>query len=363
VRTNEKLTWLLSGILAALVLNLVTLAGILFNGVRRPKQASAPPAPAPLPATAATAEPSPQAAERVAWHDAPLLAGVGGDGTEDVIGQFSTTGGNGLTSYFVGAFDGATLARLWRAGPIAVLEHSERPPILQLVGGRLFAAESNAIHVYDVTNGDEATTLHTSDRVTELCLVAPDRARLWARVADGKSVSIDPATGETRPQETPPPSCAAGKPAKLDAPPVSGFAAAKVWVDGDIAVAVGAKSPGTPIPTAMGFDPKSKKVRWQRWIANTEDPSTIVLGSGRILEFTDGHVFATYRVTSGGWRFTAINGKTGDRSWDVAVPDGNASAGTVTVGETRVCLAHAEWLDVYEKVTGQQVGTLGDRAR
>ena len=37
--------------------------------------------------------------------------------------------------------------------------------------------------------------------------------------------------------------------------------------DGDVAVALGKKHPGTALPIVVGFDPKTKAVRWQQSLA------------------------------------------------------------------------------------------------
>ena len=368
MRPNAKLNALLAAILVVLVLNLGALAANVFLQLRRPTRAGATPTSASVEPGAAAASAAPAAAPSVPavaeraihWHDAPIITQVGGDETEDVVGLFSTVGDDGKLSYFVGAFDGATLSRLWSAGPIAVIERGEKAPILQLVTGRLLAAESNAVHLYVVTNGDETGTIHTSDRVTELCVHGADKTKVWARVADGKNVAMDLALAETKAVEAPPQGCWAAKGPKLEAPSMPGFAPSKVLVDGDVAIALGAKSPGTPVPMAVGFEPKSKKVRWQHAIAESEDPTSVVAAAGRIVELVDGRLYASFRLQAGGWHFAAIDGKVGDRAWEVPIPDGNASQGSVTVGPSRVYLFHGSWLDVFDKITGRQAGTLGD---
>ena len=123
----------------------------------------------------------------------------------------------------------------------------------------------------------------------------------------------------------------------------------------------GAKSPGTPVPMAMGFDPKSKKIRWQHAIAESEDPTSVVAAAGRIAELVDGRLYASFRLQSDGWHFAAIDGKAGDRAWEVPIPEGNASQGMVTGTPARIYLFHGSWLDIFDKITGRQIGTLGDR--
>lgn len=364
-------------ILVVLVLNLGALGANLFMQLRHAREpAVAAPPPAPVvdapPGGTTVASPGtrdpggsasavPVVAERgLHWHDAPLVTQVGGDETEDIVGLFSTTGDDGKLSFFVGAFDGATLSRLWRAGPIAIIDRGEKTPILQIVAGHLLAAESNTVHLYNVTNGDEKGTVHAADRVTELCAYGPDKSKAWARVDGGKNVAINVALAETKALEAPPAGCWTPKGPKHETPAGSNFAPSKVLVDGDVGVALGVASPGTPVPTALGFDPKSKKVRWQKAIAEAEDPTSVVAAAGRIAELTEGRLYASFRLQAGGWHFVAIDGKTGDHAWEVPIPDGNASQGTVTVSPSRVYLFHGSWLDVFDKITGHQAGTLGD---
>jgi hypothetical protein len=373
VRTNGKLVLLLSAILVALILNLGALGGLMFLQVRGKK--TLPPADPPPPATTAPAEPGPTndphgsgpshgSPGKIEWHEAPLIASVGGDDTEDVIGQVSTVADDGQMTYYVGAFDGATFEQLWRTPSLAVLERGERPPIVKMVADHVVVAESNAIHINDPTTGNETGTVRTTDRVLDLCPIGPDKTRFWAKVADGHNVGVDPQTSESKPMEAAPPGCNTGtRSAKVDAPSVPGFSPAKVFVDGDVAIAIGVKSPGSPVPMASGFDPKSRKVRWSHPIAQTDDLLNVVTTSGRIADVSEARLYATYRLSSAGWQLAAIDGKSGDRAWDAPVPDGNAGVGTISVSPSRVYLAHAIWLDVFDKTTGRRIGTIGDHAR
>jgi hypothetical protein len=372
VRTNGKVVVLLSAILVALILNLSALGGLMFLQLRGKKTL--------LPAEPGTPTPSNPSVEpttpsdnghghagppaKIEWHEAPLVASVGGDDTEDVIGQVSTVADDGQMTYYVGAFDGATFEQLWRSPSLAVLERGERPPIVRMVADHVVVAESNAIHINDPTTGNETGTVRTTDRVLDVCPVGPDKTRFWAKVADGHNVAVDPQTSDSRPMETAPPGCnTSTRPLKVDAPNVPGFSPAKVYVDGDVAVAVGVKSPGSPVPMAAGFDPKSRKLRWSHPIAQTDDLLNVVTTSGRIADVAETRLYATYRLSNAGWQLAAIDGRTGDRTWDAPIPDGNAGVGTVTVSLSRVYLAHAIWLDVFDKTTGRRIGTIGDHAK
>jgi hypothetical protein len=371
VRTNGKLTLLLSGILVALLLNLGLLGALLFLQIRPRK---APPGADPG-ATSSGALPSSETAPanearshgtpgRIEWHEAPIIASIGGDDTEDIVGQVSTLGEDGQMTYYVGAFDGATFEQLWRTPSLAVLERGERPPIVRMVADHVVVAESNAIHINDPTTGNETGTVRTTDRVLDLCPIGPDKTRFWAKVADGRSVAVDPQTSESRPMDYPPPGCASsGRGTKVEAPSVPGISPAKVLVEADVAIALGVKSPGSPVPMASGFDPRSKKVRWSHPIAQTDDVLNVITTSGRIAELAEGRLYATYRLSSAGWQLAAIEGKTGDRAWDAPIPDGNAGVGTVTVSPNRVYLSHATWLDVFDKTTGRRYGTIGDHVK
>jgi outer membrane protein assembly factor BamB len=373
VRTNGKVILLLSAILGALILNLCAMGGVMFLQVRGRKTASSKGDPAGAPAAtgagsseaATTADGHPHAtAAKMEWHEPPLIASVGGDDNEDIIGQVSTVGDDGQMTYYVGAFDGTTFEQLWRSPSLAVLERGERPPIVRMVADHIIVAEANTIHVDDPTTGNETGAVRTTDRIVDLCAYGPDKTRVWAKVADGRSVSFDPQTAEPKPTETAPQGCAPGaKSAKADAPSVPGFSPNKVLVEGDAAVALGVKSPGSPVPMASGFDPKSRKVRWTHAIPPTDDVLNVVTTSGRIAELWGGELFATYRLSSAGWQLTALDAKTGDRTWDTAVPDGNAGVGTITVSPSRVYLAHATWLDVFDKASGRRIGSIGDHAK
>jgi hypothetical protein len=360
---------LLLGILVALFLNFTALCVVIYQHARARKAAAAT---EPAASIASAAAPDPIVATeghvrhipgKMEWHEAPIVASVGGDDTEDVIGQVSTVGEDGQMTYYVGAFDGTTFEQLWRSPSLAVLERGERPPIVHMVADHVIVAESNSVHIDDPTTGNETGTVRTTDRIVDICPYGPEKARVWAKVADGRSVAIDPQNAESKPLEQPPAGCEARGKTKLDAPTVSGFSPSKVLIEGDVAVALGVKSPGSPIPMASGFDPKSRKVRWTHPIAQSDDVLNVITTSGRIADLSDGRLYATYRLSSAGWQLAAIDGKSGERVWDAAIPDGNAGIGTITVSPARVYLAHATWLDVFDKASGKRIGTIGDHVK
>ena len=143
---------------------------------------------------------------------------------------------------------------------------------------------------------------------------------------------------------------------------MNSFEAKNVVEDGDLAVVLGRKHPGTGVPIAVGFDPKTKAVRWEQPVASGDQTSVAEANVTSIMDaLAGGRFVAPYELTSKGWHFTAFDAHSGQRVWDVALPSviGVDNPEGFSLSATRVYVMRSSALEVYDAKTGALVGTLG----
>ena len=168
----------------------------------------------------------------------------------------------------------------------------------------------------------------------------------WCPTLDARAASV--CVGPTA-------SCAAGSAAPAD----PGIRADAMLRDGDDAVAVGIKSPGTETPMAYGFDPRTKAIRWRTPLP--ADPTGAQMTyAGLRVDLAAGILVAAYDLRAGGGRVTGIDARTGARVWDVPLPGSEAPpALAVTVTKTRAYVTLWAKLHVFELATGRHLATQG----
>jgi outer membrane protein assembly factor BamB len=111
---------------------------------------------------------------------------------------------------------------------------------------------------------------------------------------------------------------------------------------------------------AVGFDPATQEIRWSRSIP-AGDPRRAKSDEAKLNDLHDGTFFATYEVREGSRRLIAIDARSGDTLWDVAVPrsqDGSEERAMV-VTATRIYIPHWTWLEVMDRSNGTHLGTIG----
>ncbi len=142
-----------------------------------------------------------------------------------------------------------------------------------------------------------------------------------------------------------------------------GFEAENVVEEGDVAVALGKKHPGTGLPIAVGFDPRTKTVRWQQSLASGDQAGVSESSTTSIMDaLAGGRFVAPYELTSKGWHFTALDARSGQRVWDIPLrsqigvdePEGFA------LSAARVYVMRTSSLEVYDARDGALVGTVGE---
>jgi hypothetical protein len=308
----------------------------------------------------------------------PIPAPIGSGEVEGFVGRVRTHGDDSL---WIAGFEGTKLSEVWKAGPFGTYSQGYRSTYAAVVGRDLVVTDYRAmVHVYDVATGRESRTIKLTDRAKGLCASPDGKPHVWLEMSDEKNVLVDAdagtATAAARPawcpqtwgashdcrgwltRGAPKPGCRGAE----SAPKVAGFQAANVMEDGDLAVALGEKHPGTALPTVVGFDPKTKAVRWQASVGSGDPAALAESTTTSLMDSLAGGRFVTpYEITSKGWRFTAFDARTGQRLWDVPLQPASGSGDSegFSLSAARVYVMRSSTLEVYDAKTGAFVGTVG----
>jgi len=299
-------------------------------------------------------------------------------GSESVIGRIRKRPGDEL---WIASFEGANFAQTWAVGPFGTYSEGYRSTFMAVVGKSVVVTDYRAnVHVYDVSTGHEVHTLKLSDRVKAMCSAPDGKPQVWIEQNDERTGLVDAATGTTTPAARPawcpndwatrndcrgwlkrgaPVSQCRGPEA---APKVPAFEALNVLEDSDVAVALGKKHPGTAVPMAVGFDPQTHAVRWEHPVPSGDLASAAESGGVGLMDALAGGRFVTpYQTTPRGWHFTAFDGRSGDRLWDVELQKvfGVDNPEGFSLSPTRVYVMRTSSVEVYDAKTGSLLGTLG----
>jgi hypothetical protein len=355
------------------------------NGMAAANGGSAPTpngASAPTPTAVEATGPSHAALGNYLWNTPggpPVPAAGESEGSERFLGQVRSRGDDQL---WVIAHDSAKLRELWHVGPFGSYGDGYSSTFLAVAGKHVVVTDYlTNVHVYDLDSGRELRTAKLSERAKGMCASPEGDGRVWIASSDGRKVFFDASTGAITPAGRPPwcPDLWAshydcrgwlkrGSPRPLCQPPgvapsVAGFEADNVLEQGDLGVALGKKSPGTEVPMAVGFDPHTKHVRWTRPIA-PGDPARIKEASviSAMDDLVGGRFVAPYESSASGWHFVAIDARSGDTDWDVALPpiNGVDHAEGFTLTALRLYVMRVSALVVYDARTGALVGSIGD---
>jgi hypothetical protein len=308
----------------------------------------------------------------------PIPAAVGAAGVEGFVGRIRSRPGDEL---WIVAFEGAKLGQVWKAGPFGTYSEGYRSTYMAVVGHDVVVTDYRAnVHVYDLASGKEARPLRLSDRAKSMCGSPDGKARVFIELSDEKNVVFDADQGTATPASRPawcPDTWAAsddcrgwlkrGPPMPTChgseiAPKVNAFQAANVVEDGELAVALGKKHPGTAVPMAVGFDPRTKAVRWEQPVASGDQASVAESSTISIMDaLSNGRFVAPYELTPKGWHFTAFDARSGQRLWDqplqpligVDHPEG------FSLSPTRLYVMRTSSVEIYDAKTGSFIGNLG----
>jgi len=320
--------------------------------------------------------------ERYAWDNLSVPVVLERGGADGVLFGRTRVHRDDGSHLHVSAFDGQSLERLWVTPSLGTWSGDDayRRVHVLVAGERVIYSDSRAgLTVADPTTGETTHHLTLSDVAERICPGA-SAEEVWVQVADEQHVVVDVATGRSSPaadpgtcppDRRPSPDCrgffapdgwaltATCLPEKA-APRQAGFEAERVLRHGDDAVAVGVRRPGTEVPMALGFDPHSASVLWSRTLP-AGDPQRAKAESAALTDLHTGTLVATYTQRDDSRRLIAIDARTGDTLWDVAVPrsqDGSEERAMV-VTATRVYVPHWTWLEVIDRANGAHLGTIG----
>ncbi len=303
------------------------------------------------------------------WRDPPVVTTVDGDGVEDFVGTVASRSETDYPIYLT-AFSGATQKQLWRYGPLGKNSYELK---YAAIGSTIVLTDAaGKVHLIDAATGKEAGTVALSDKADELCTTAGPSS-IWIETADQKGTLIDVATRSAKATERPATCPKRGfdcdhqrnsgcVDARDVAPEVPGFDADFVLFEGDDAIAVGKKSPGTSIPMAVAFDLKTKAIQWKKNLV--PDPPANWDARLHATDLKLGRLITNYVAADGvakGSRLMSLDAKTGAVQWDVPVPNSEdgSDASDMTVSESRIYLPHWTWLELFDVKTGTHVTTLG----
>lgn len=299
---------------------------------------------------------------RALWDRAggpPVPVQLGGK--EAVLGRMRLS----EDQLYIVATDSATAQPLWKLGPLGSYGDGYQLTHFQVAGSLVVVTDARGgLRIHELASGKEVKTIALRDRATQLCLAAPDAVAV--AVMDRHHVTLD--TSSLTLREAPlPPGCDGSRSAharrardeRVRKPTVRGFEVADAHAEGDYGVAAAVKSPGTPVPYAIGFVPSTREVRWQQLLP-TVDPLSVRSSEHDAL--AGGRYLAVYGVGSAGWHLTALDAKDGTRLWDVtlrplfAVDD----IESLVVTARFAYVNRTSSLEIYDAATGRLVGTVGN---
>jgi len=300
---------------------------------------------------------------RALWDRAggpPVPVQLGG--REAVLGRMRLS----EDQLYIVATDSATAQPLWKLGPLGTYGEGYQLTHFQVAGSVVVVSDvRGSLRIHELASGKEVKTIALRDRATQLCLAAPSAVAV--AVLDRHHVTLD--TDSLTLREAPLPAGCEGsrfaqtrrardENGRVKKPALRGFEVETAHAEGDYGVAAAVKSPGTPVPYAIGFEPQTRQVRWQQLLP-TVDPLSVRKSEHDAL--AGGRYLALYGVGSAGWHLTALDAKDGARLWDVTLRPLFAvdSIESLVVTARFAYVNRTSSLEIYDAATGRLVGTVG----
>jgi hypothetical protein len=271
---------------------------------------------------------------------------------------------------FVDAYAAADAKRLWRIGPLGTYSENYQHAHFGAVDNRLVVTDATSVHVHDLATGQRLKSHSLTDRVNSLCVPPPTEKtrKIWLEQVDEQHRLLDIETMELT--ESPRPTwcperhwnAARTPPFAIlpeQVPTFDGFQLRQAYRDGDIAVASGVKHPGTAIPRAIGFDPRTQKVRWQQEFAS--DPTRVRAGSAEHAALASGRFITVYGTGTEAWHATSFDAKTGTRQWDITLREifSIDHVNGLEATDQHVFVLRTSSLEIYGASDGRLLGTVG----
>ena len=303
-------------------------------------------------------------AERLYWDSVggpPQGATIGG--APHAIGRIRVAGGDQL---FVALVNPNTASLGWRFGPLGTYSQGYQATKFFVQGDRVVVSDyKSAVHLVDVQTGKEVGQAKLTDRVERMC--AGPGGAVWIGTVDKRGTVLDVHSGATHEGPKPAAGCEDDWAARMKhggkevSPKIAGFAAHRTLVDGDVGVAAGGKSPGTEVPMAVGFDPKTGAARWTVTLP-TVDASLVRPRSNEHDALAPGIYVTSWGTGDKGWHISALEPRSGARLWNTELPKIFAvdSIDGVVASGGWVYVTRTSSLAILNGTTGKLVGAIGD---
>lgn len=291
----------------------------------------------------------------------PVPVSIGGK--EAVIGRMRLS----EDELHIVATDSATGQPLWKVGPLGTYGEGYQVThfaVSQEKNRVVITDARGAVRICELQSGRELKRVPLPDRATNVC--ASDPAKVSVAVMDGHHIEIELESLTFREAPLPPgcdPRHRTWRNRDVDQrvrrPSLRGFDVTDAHAEGELGVAAAVKSPGTPIPYAIGFTPQSREVRWKQLLPTVEPMSV------RPSEWdglAGGRYVAVYGVGSAGWHLTALDARDGARLWDVELRPLFAvdHVESLVLGPRYAYVNRTSSLEIFDATTGKLAGTVGN---
>lgn len=293
---------------------------------------------------------------------APVVVSSGG--RDVAVGRLRNVGAGDELS--VAAFDLGTLEQLWRTGPLGTYSEGVRSSLFTAGDGFAVVSDPGAhLRVLDLATGEVKRTVDLTDVALTLC--AQPGGKVWVEQVDKRSVMLDASTGELSADVKKPKGCRTSSERFFgdDAPRVrlKGLEVQALAQADGVAVAWAEKSPGTPVPWAVGLDPKTRAERWRTPLsqANAATVRSLPGLRGRRALLCGDRFIALWGSGQKAWHVTALDPTSGAHLWTSTLRPIFAVDSINDIGCTasRLFLVRMLSLEVLDVATGELVGNIG----
>jgi outer membrane protein assembly factor BamB len=302
-----------------------------------------------------------------------LIGDVEGDGVDDVIGLISYSR---EPSQYLAAFSGKDGHRLWESSQAA----DDTTKLALTVATIVRGDAAGTVYAYALSTGAERWHRPAGERVKQLCTgESPDEILLetadqhWLHVPLQSGLMTPLADRGHQPPDRDRDRVAAprcdplqradfgainGATVLPDPPPkVDGMSIRHVLARGDgPRIAVGYRSPGTPVPMLAAFD-AAGQVTW-RIDVPASDMLRAHWSNDDLVTLTDGAVLLVYETNTAQPILVAIDRATGRRQWETAPKKVNRMIG-IAVSRTAVALSGSGLLQVFDVEHGRAMYMIG----
>lgn len=274
---------------------------------------------------------------------------------------------------FIDAYDAQTLERLWRVGPLGTYSEGYQSTLFGVADDKVVISHADStVSIHDLNTGEQLSAHALTDKVQQICVSPPTEKTkgVFLQKVDEKHIHLLLEGSELKEVDEVPDWCPdrwrdrdAMRPdfaPVKDAPEVEGFKTEHAHVQGELAVAAGVKHPGSAIPLLVGYDPKSKEVRWQTE-AYAVDRSSVRDRSMEHGALSGDRFFTVYGSGTDAWHVTGFDARTGDRLWhtDLRPIFAVDSINDVRATDTHVFVVRTSSMEVYDATSGTLLGTVG----